>query len=217
MEKLIVHTGIVAPLDRENVDTDVILPKQFLRSIERTGFGPFLFDTWRYHDQGEPGQDCSGRPENADFVLNRPRYRAATILLARRNFGCGSSREHAAWALGQFGFRVIIAPSFGDIFFSNAFKNGLLPIRLDTLQLDRLFTRCEALDGWQLRVDLPAQQIVTQDAERFDFEIDPHQKHCLLEGLDEIGLTLQHAERIRQFEAARAIKAPWLILDEAMR
>ncbi len=210
MEPLIKVKGIAAPLDRANVDTDAIIPKQFLKSIKRTGFGPNLFDEWRYLDHGEPGQDCSKRPINPDFVLNQSRYQGAQILLARRNFGCGSSREHAPWALADYGFRVIIAPSFADIFFNNCFKNGLLPIVLDEDTVDRLFKEVEAQEGYELEVDLPAQTITTPSGEVIRFEIDEFRKYCLVEGLDEIGLTLQHADDIRAYEERRREQAPWL-------
>ena len=202
--------GLVVPLDRANVDTDAIIPKQFLKSIQRTGFGPNLFDDWRYLDRGEPGQECSGRPINTEFVLNLPRYRGGEILLARANFGCGSSREHAPWALLDYGFRVIIAPSFADIFHANSFKNGLLPIVLDAGVVDRLFAAVAATPGYRLEVDLPAQTVTTPEGEVVGFEIDPFRKHCLLEGLDEVALTLQHAEDIRAYEARRREEAPWL-------
>ena len=210
MEPLIKVKGIAAPLDRANVDTDAIIPKQFLKSIKRTGFGPNLFDEWRYLDHGEPGQDCSKRPINPDFVLNQSRYQGAQILLARRNFGCGSSREHAPWALADYGFRVIIAPSFADIFFNNCFKNGLLPIVLDEDTVDRLFKEVEAQEGYELEVDLPAQTITTPSGKVIRFEIDEFRKYCLVEGLDEIGLTLQHADDIRAYEERRREQAPWL-------
>jgi len=210
MEPFTQHTGMVAPLDRANVDTDAIIPKQFLKSIKRTGFGPNLFDAWRYLDHGEPGQDCSQRPRNPDFVLNRPRYQDASILLARTNFGCGSSREHAVWALAQDGFRAVIAPSFGDIFFNNSLKNGFLPIRLDAAVVDRLFGEVQASEGYTLTIDLPAQTVTTPDGESFGFEIDASRKHCLVNGLDDIALTLQQAEAIRAYEARRRDEAPWL-------
>src|SRR5262245_52055888 len=194
-------TGLVAPLDRANVDTDVIIPKQFLKSIKRTGFGPNLFDAWRYLDRGEPGMDNSRRPLNRDFVLNQPRYQGAQILLARVNFGCGSSREHAPWALLDYGFRAVIAPSFADIFYNNCCKNGLLPIVLAESQVDRLFDATNAFPGFKLTIDLEAQHVSTPDgAIAFSFDIEPFRKHCLLNGLDEIGLTLQHAGEIRAFE-----------------
>ena len=211
MQPLTVHRGLVAPLDRANVDTDAIIPKQFLKSVKRTGFGPNLFDEWRYLDHGEPGMDNSRRPLNPDFSLNQPRFRGASILIARKNFGCGSSREHAPWALEDFGFRVIIAPSFADIFFNNCFKNGLLPVRLAASEVDWLFDQVNAFNGFELVVDLPAQQIRTVDGARsFEFEVDPFRKQCLLGGLDEIGLTLEHADRIREFESKRLLEQPWL-------
>ena len=210
MDKFTVHEGLVAPLDRANVDTDAIIPKQFLKSIRRTGFGPNLFDEWRYLDHGEPGQDNSRRPLNPDFVLNQPRYGGASILLARKNFGCGSSREHAPWALEQYGFRAIIAPSFADIFFSNCFKNGLLPIVLTEMQVGQLFDEVAAFNGYQLTVDLPRQVVVKPDGAELPFEITPFRKYCLLGGFDDIGLTLRHADKIRAFEAERLMKKPWL-------
>ncbi|GAB4301344.1 MAG: 3-isopropylmalate dehydratase small subunit [Thiohalomonadaceae bacterium] len=210
MEKLIKVTGIVAPMDRSNVDTDAIIPKQFLKSIRRSGFGPNLFDEWRYLDHGEPGMDNSKRPLNPDFVLNQPRYQGAKILLARDNFGCGSSREHAPWALEDYGFRVIIAPSFADIFFNNCFKNGLLPIKLDGAIVDRLFKETAATEGYQLTVDLAAQTITTPGGEVIPFEVDAFRKHCLLNGLDDIGLTLQHVDAIKAYEERRRQEAPWL-------
>ncbi len=211
MRSLTIHRGLVVPLDRANVDTDAIIPKQFLKSIRRSGFGPNLFDAWRYLDHGEPGMDNSRRPPNPDFVLNQPRYQGASILLARENFGCGSSREHAPWALEDFGFRVIVAPSFADIFHNNCFKNGLLPVRLPEADVDWLFDQANALVGFELELDLPEQQLRTVDGSRsFGFEIDPFRKHCLLGGLDEIGLTLAHADRIREFESKRLLDQPWL-------
>lgn len=210
MEKLNKVTGIVAPMDRPNVDTDAIIPKQFLKSIKRSGFGPNLFDEWRYLDHGEPGMDNSKRPLNPDFVLNQPRYQGAQILLARDNFGCGSSREHAPWALEDYGFRVIIAPSFADIFFNNCFKNGLLPIKLDGAIVDRLFKETAATEGYQLTVDLEAQTITTPGGEVIPFEVDAFRKHCLLNGLDDIGLTLQHVDDIKAYEERRRQEAPWL-------
>jgi 3-isopropylmalate/(R)-2-methylmalate dehydratase small subunit len=205
------HTGLVAPLDRANVDTDAIIPKQFLKSIKRSGFGPNLFDEWRYLDRGEPGMDNAKRPRNPDFVLNDPRFLGASILLARRNFGCGSSREHAPWALADFGFRAIIAPSYADIFFNNCFKNGLLPIVLPESQVDRLFADTKAFPGFKLAIDLERQIVSTVDGSSvFAFDVEPFRKHCLLNGLDEIGLTLQHAEAIRAFETKRLTDAPWL-------
>src|SRR5690554_71082 len=203
MEKFTQHEGLVAPLDRANVDTDQIIPKQFLKSILRSGFGPNLFDEWRYLDEGQPGQDNSKRPLNQDFVLNQPRYQGASILLARRNFGCGSSREHAPWALQDFGFRAIIAPSFADIFFNNCFKNGMLPIVVSEEVADELFKAVEANEGYRLTVDLPEQKIIRPDGTAIDFEIDAFRKHCLLNGLDDIGLTLQDADAIREYEKAR--------------
>ncbi|MGZ2748221.1 3-isopropylmalate dehydratase small subunit [Burkholderia stagnalis] len=210
MEKFIVHTGVVAPLDRENVDTDAIIPKQFLKSIKRTGFGPNAFDEWRYLDHGEPGQDNSRRPLNPDFVLNQPRYQGASVLLARKNFGCGSSREHAPWALQQYGFRAIIAPSFADIFFNNCFKNGLLPIVLTEQQVDHLFNETAAFNGYQLTIDLDAQLVRAPDGREYAFDVAAFRKYCLLNGFDDIGLTLRHADKIRQFEAERLAKQPWL-------
>ncbi|WP_193100942.1 3-isopropylmalate dehydratase small subunit [Burkholderia sp. Z1] len=210
MEKFNVHTGVVAPLDRENVDTDAIIPKQFLKSIKRTGFGPNAFDEWRYLDHGEPGQDNSKRPLNPDFVLNQPRYQGASVLIARKNFGCGSSREHAPWALQQYGFRAIIAPSFADIFFNNCYKNGLLPIVLTEQQVDHLFNDTYAFNGYQLTIDLDAQVVRTGDGREYPFEIAAFRKYCLLNGFDDIGLTLRHADKIRQFEAERLVKQPWL-------
>ena len=202
--------GLVCPLDRANVDTDAIIPKQFLKSIQRSGFGPNLFDEWRYLDHGEPGMDNSIRPQNPDFVLNFPRYQGAQILLARENFGCGSSREHAPWALDDYGFRVVIAPSFADIFFNNCYKNGLLPIVLPAEVMDRLFAGCEASEGYRLTVDLAAQTVTTPQGDSFGFDITEHRKHCLLNGLDEIGLTLRHADEIRAFEDNRRQTQPWL-------
>ncbi|MGM0477237.1 MAG: 3-isopropylmalate dehydratase small subunit [Pseudomonadota bacterium] len=213
MEALTRHTGIVAPLDRANVDTDAIIPKQFLKSVQRSGFGPNLFDEWRYLDHGEPGMDNSRRPENPDFVLNRPRYRDASILLARENFGCGSSREHAPWALLDFGFRVIIAPSFADIFFNNCFKNGILPIVMDAATVERLFRATEATDRYALTVDLAAQTLVTPEGETIPFDVESGRKRRLLEGLDDIGLTLEHADDIRAYEARRREEAPWLFSE----
>ena len=210
MEKFITLTGKVAPLDRPNVDTDAIIPKQFLKSIQRTGFGPNLFDEWRYLDCGEPGMDNSNRPLNAEFVLNQPRYQGATILLGRKNFGCGSSREHAVWALLDYGFRVVIAPSFADIFFNNCFKNGVLPIVLDETVVEQLFQAVGGTEGFQLTVDLQSQQIRTPDRQVIDFDVDSFRKDCLLQGLDDIGLTLQHADDIRAYEAKRRESAPWL-------
>ena len=211
MRSLTVHRGLVAPLDRANVDTDAIIPKQFLKSIKRTGFGPNLFDEWRYLDRGEPGMDNSKRPLNPDFPLNQPRYRGATILLTRKNFGCGSSREHAPWALDDYGFRVIVAPSYADIFYNNCFKNGLLPVRLSESEVDWLFDQVNAFVGFELVVDLPNQQVRTVDGSRsFSFDIDAFRKDCLVRGLDEIGLTLGYADQIRDFEAKRLREQPWL-------
>ena len=210
MDKLVTFTGAVAPLDRANVDTDAIIPKQFLKSIERTGFGPYLFDEWRYLDHGEPGMDCTHRPLNESFLLNQPRYSGATVLLTRDNFGCGSSREHAPWALLDFGFRVIIAPSYADIFYNNCFKNGILPVVLDGATVDRLFAATEATEGYSLAVDLPAQTLTTPDGEVIAFDIDGFRKDCLLEGLDDIGLTLQHVDAIRDFETRYRDANPWL-------
>ena len=210
MEPFTRFTGLVAPLDRSNVDTDAIIPKQFLKSVQRTGFGPNLFDTWRYLDPGEPGEDVSQRRENPDFVLNQPRYREAEILLVRENFGCGSSREHAVWALADFGFRAVIGPSFADIFYNNCFKSGLLPVRLDAATIDRLFAETEGNEGYRLTVDLERQQVITPDGDELAFEIDPFRRRCLLEGLDDIGLTLQHADEIRAYEERRKREAPWL-------
>jgi len=210
MKSFVVHTGLVAPLDRANVDTDAIIPKQFLKSIKRSGFGPNLFDAWRYLDRGEPGMDNARRPLNPDFVLNAERYRGASVLLARKNFGCGSSREHAPWALDDYGFRCIIAPSFADIFFANSFKNGLLPLALSEAKVDRLFAECAAFPGYRLIIDLPRQRVIKPDGEEWEFDIDPFRKNCLLNGWDEIGLTLRHADKIRAFEAARRSAQPWL-------
>jgi 3-isopropylmalate/(R)-2-methylmalate dehydratase small subunit len=211
MEKFTVLNGLVAPLDRPNVDTDQIIPKQFLKSIKRAGFGPNLFDAWRYTDIGEPGMDHSKRPLNPDFVLNQPRYRGAAILAARENFGCGSSREHAPWALLDYGFRTVIAPSYGDIFFNNSFKNGLLPIVLAAGEVDRIFHDIAAFPAFRLVIDLAAQTVAYPDGSRaFRFEVDAFRKHCLLNGLDDIGLTLRHAEKIRAFEERRRAEQPWL-------
>ncbi|UDG82360.1 3-isopropylmalate dehydratase small subunit [Candidatus Vallotia cooleyia] len=212
MEKFVVHTGIVVPLDRENVDTDAIIPKQFLKSIKRTGFGPNLFDEWRYLDHGEPGQNCSKRPLNPDFVLNQPPYQDASILLARQNFGCGSSREHAPWALQQYGFRAIIAPCFADIFFNNCLKNGLLPIVLCSSDIQQLFYETAAFKGFQLTINLEQQQVRTLDGTNiFEFDIAPFRKYCLLNGFDDISLTLRYSDRIRQFEINRLARQPWLV------
>ena len=202
--------GIVAPLDRANVDTDAIIPKQFLKSIKRTGYGPYLFDEWRYEDRGEPEMDCTNRPLRKDFVLNQPRYQGASILLARENFGCGSSREHAPWALLDYGFRCVIAPSFADIFYNNCFKNGILPIVLDAAIVDRLFKETAASEGYALDVDLEKQTVTTPSGEAFAFEVDEFRRHCLLNGLDDIGLTLQMADDIRAYEVKRKQETPWL-------
>ncbi|WP_277186474.1 3-isopropylmalate dehydratase small subunit [Caballeronia sp. BR00000012568055] len=210
MEKFTVHSGLVVPLDRENVDTDAIIPKQFLKSIKRTGFGPNAFDEWRYLDVGQPGQDNSKRPLNPDFVLNQPRYQGASILLTRKNFGCGSSREHAPWALDQYGFRAIIAPSFADIFYNNCFKNGLLPVVLTEQQVDKLINETNAFVGFKLTIDLEAQVVRTGDGTEYPFDVPGFRKYCLLNGFDDIGLTLRHADKIKQFEAERLTKQPWL-------
>ena len=210
MKSFVVHTGLVAPLDRANVDTDAIIPKQFLKSIKRSGFGPNLFDAWRYLDKGEPGRDNTGRPLNPEFVLNAERYGGASVLLARENFGCGSSREHAPWALDDYGFRCIIAPSFADIFFANCFKNGLLPLVLAEAKVDRLFVEAAAFPGYRLTIDLPRQRVVKPDGEEWAFDVDPFRKDCLLNGWDDIGMTLRHADEIRAFEAKRRIEQPWL-------
>ncbi len=210
MNKFARLEGLVAPLDRDNVDTDAIIPKQFLKSIKRSGFGPNLFDEWRYTDVGQPGEDCSNRPLKPDFVLNVPRYQGAQILLTRKNFGCGSSREHAPWALLDFGFKVILAESFADIFFNNCFKNGILPIVLPAETLDFLFAQIEATPGYRLTVDLDRQTIVSPDGRMFDFSVDAFRKECLMNGWDDIGLTLRHAEKIRAFEDNRRVEQPWL-------
>ncbi|MFN7725357.1 MAG: 3-isopropylmalate dehydratase small subunit [Rubrivivax sp.] len=210
MQAFTVHKGLVAPMDRENVDTDAIIPKQFLKSIARTGFGPNLFDEWRYLDKGEPGQDPASRRPNPDFVLNNPRYQGASVLIARRNFGCGSSREHAPWALDQYGFRAILAPSFADIFFSNCFKNGLLPIVLPEEQIARLFDEVKGFVGYALTIDLPRQVVVKPDGSELPFEVQPFRKYCLVNGFDDIGLTLRHADKIKAFEAERLARMPWL-------
>ncbi|GHA66954.1 3-isopropylmalate dehydratase small subunit [Formosimonas limnophila] len=209
MEKFTVHKGLVAPLDRENVDTDAIIPKQFLKSIARTGFGENLFDEWRYLDVGQPGKDNSNRPMNRDFILNQPRYQGASVLIARDNFGCGSSREHAPWALQQYGFKAIIAPSFADIFFNNCYKNGLLPIVLTAAQVDKIFHIVAANVGFEVTIDLPEQLVRVVD-EAFPFDISTHRKYCLTNGFDDIGLTLRHAEEIKAFEAQHLLKFPWL-------
>jgi len=205
-----IHTGLVAPMDRENVDTDAIIPKQFLKSIKKSGFGPNLFDEWRYLDHGEPGQDPASRRPNPDFVLNQPRFKGASVLLARKNFGCGSSREHAPWALDQFGFRALIAPSYADIFFNNCFKNGLLPIVLAEHEVAKLFDEVAAFIGYSLTIDLEKQLIVKPDGSSIAFDVQAFRKYCLLGGFDDIGLTLRHAEKIRAFEAERLLSKPWL-------
>jgi len=210
MQKFTLLQGLVAPMDRANVDTDAIIPKQFLKSIRKTGFGPNLFDEWRYLDAGYPGQDPSSRKPNPDFVLNQPRYQGASILLARKNFGCGSSREHAPWAIDQFGFRCVIAPSFADIFFNNCFKNGLLPIVLPEAVVAQLFDEVAAFPGYQLTVDLQRQMVVRPQGEEIPFEVQAFRKYCLLNGLDDIGLTLRHADKIKAFEAERLATKPWL-------
>jgi len=210
MQQFEKHTGLVVPLDRANVDTDAIIPKQYLKSIKRTGFGPNLFDDWRYLDPGEPGMNHSKRRINPEFVLNQPRYAGASILLARDNFGCGSSREHAPWALMDYGIRAVIAPSYADIFYNNSFKNGLLPIVLDRNAVDRLFKETAATPGYRLTVDLAAQSVTAPSGATFKFEIDVFRKHCLLNGLDDIGLTLQHVDEIRAYEARWRQEAPWL-------
>ena len=210
MQKFETLRGLVAPIDRENVDTDAIIPKQFLKSIRKTGFGQNLFDEWRYLDAGYPGQDPASRKPNPDFVLNQPRYQGASILLARKNFGCGSSREHAPWALDQFGFRAIIAPSYADIFFNNSFKNGLLPIVLPDAQVAALFDELAAFPGYSLTIDLERQQVIKPDGQELPFEVQAFRKYCLLNGFDDIGLTLRHADKIRAFEAQRLTQKPWL-------
>ena len=213
MQKYTVEQGIVTPLDRANVDTDLIIPKQFLKSIKRTGFGDNLFDELRYMDEGYLGQDISKRPKNPDFVLNQPRYQGSTILLARSNFGCGSSREHAPWALSEYGFRTVIAPSFADIFFNNSFKNGMLPVILTEQEVDQLFKECEANEGYQLTVDLDAQEVRTPSGQAFKFEVDSFRKHCLLNGLDDIGLTLQAEDDIHAFENHIKQTRPWIFKE----
>jgi 3-isopropylmalate/(R)-2-methylmalate dehydratase small subunit len=210
MKKFNVHKGLVAPMDRENVDTDAIIPKQFLKSIRKTGFGPNLFDEWRYLDAGVAGQDPATRRPNPDFVLNQPRYQGASVLLARKNFGCGSSREHAPWALEQYGFRVVIAPSYADIFFNNSFKNGLLPIVLSEAQVSQLFNEVTAFPGYALTIDLERQVIVKPQGGELAFEVQAFRKYCLLNGFDDIGLTLRHADKIKAFEAERLASKPWL-------
>ena len=210
MQKFTLHKGLVAPMDRENVDTDAIIPKQFLKSIRKTGFGQNLFDEWRYLDKGEPGQDPASRKPNPDFVLNQPRYAGASVLLARKNFGCGSSREHAPWAIDQYGFRALIAPSYADIFFNNCFKNGILPIVLPESHVAQLFDAVFAFPGYQLIVDLPRQVVVKPDGSELPFEVQAFRKYCLVNGFDDIGLTLRHADKIRSFEAERLASMPWL-------
>ena len=210
MNKFTTHQGIAAPMDRANIDTDMIIPKQFLKSIKRSGFGPNLFDELRYLDEGKPDADNSGRPLNPDFVLNQDRYQGASVLLARENFGCGSSREHTPWALEDFGFRAIIAPSYADIFFNNSFKNGLLPIILDDAIVDQLFKEVEANEGYQLTIDLENQKVIKPCGEEISFDVDPFRKHCLINGLDDIGLTLQDADEIRAYEEKRRASQPWL-------
>ena len=210
MDKFTVHQGLVAPMDRENVDTDAIIPKQFLKSIKKTGFGPNLFDEWRYLDKGEPGMDPASRKPNPDFVLNQPRYAGASVLIARKNFGCGSSREHAPWALDQYGFRAVIAPSFADIFFNNCFKNGVLPIVLPDSVIAKLFDEVAAFPGYELTVDLERQVIVKPDGTEIAFDVQPFRKYCLLNGFDDIGLTLRQQDKIKAFEANRLATKPWL-------
>ena len=210
MQAFTIHQGLVAPMDRANVDTDAIIPKQFLKAITRTGFGPNLFDEWRYQDKGEPGQDPASRQPNPDFVLNQPRYAGASILLTRKNFGCGSSREHAPWALEQYGFRALIAPSYADIFFNNCFKNALLPIVLAEAQVTQLFDEVLAFPGYRLTVDLPRQVVVKPDGSELPFEVQAFRKYCLVNGFDDIGLTLRHADKIKAFEAERLARMPWL-------
>jgi 3-isopropylmalate/(R)-2-methylmalate dehydratase small subunit len=210
MQQFTVHKGLVAPIDRENVDTDAIIPKQFLKSIRKTGFGQNLFDEWRYLDHGEPGQDPATRKPNPDFVLNQPRYQGASILLARKNFGCGSSREHAPWALDQYGFRAIIAPSYADIFFNNCFKNGLLPIALPEAQVSQLFDEVNAFPGYELTIDLDRQVVLKTQGDPLPFDVQPFRKFCLLNGFDDIGLTLRQSDKIKAFEAQRLAQKPWL-------
>ncbi|MDQ8021043.1 MAG: 3-isopropylmalate dehydratase small subunit [Moraxellaceae bacterium] len=210
MNKFTVLDGLAAPLDRANVDTDAIIPKQFLKSIKRSGFGPYLFDEWRYMDHGEPGMDCTNRPRNPNFVLNQDRYQGASILLTRDNFGCGSSREHAPWAIEDYGFRALIGTSFADIFFNNCFKNGVLPIVLPKEEVDALFAMTEATPGFKLHIDLDAQTVSRPDGKVIHFEVDQFRKYCLLNGLDDIGLTLRHADKIRAFEDKRRTEQPWL-------
>jgi 3-isopropylmalate/(R)-2-methylmalate dehydratase small subunit len=211
MDKFTIHKGLVVPLDRSNVDTDAIIPKQYLKSISRTGFGPTLFDDWRYVESGEPGMDHSKRTINEEFVLNQSRYQGASVLLARENFGCGSSREHAVWALTDFGINAVIAPSYADIFFNNSFKNGLLPIVLSEDIVSKLFAEVSDEDGYELTIDLEQQKVMTSSGDQYGFEVDEFRKYCLLNGLDDIGLTLQHADAIRQYEEQRRKEAPWLL------
>jgi 3-isopropylmalate/(R)-2-methylmalate dehydratase small subunit len=210
MDAFTLHKGLVAPMDRDNVDTDAIIPKQFLKAIARTGFGPNLFDAWRYLDPGEPGQDPASRKPNPDFVLNQARYAGASVLLARENFGCGSSREHAPWALQQYGFRALIAPSFADIFFNNCFKNGVLPIVLPASEVAKLFDEALAFPGYALAIDLPRQVVVKPNGDELSFDVQAFRKYCLVNGFDDIGLTLRHADKIRAFEAQRLARMPWL-------
>jgi 3-isopropylmalate/(R)-2-methylmalate dehydratase small subunit len=210
MRKFPLLDGLVAPLDRANVDTDAIIPKQFLKSIKRSGFGPNLFDEWRYMDVGQPGQDCAKRTPNPKFVLNEPRYQGASILLTRDNFGCGSSREHAPWALEDYGFRALVGTTFADIFYNNCFKNGLLPIRLPAAEVDALFRQALEAPGYRLRIDLAAQTLTRPDGKALKFDVDPFRKYCLLNGFDDIGLTLRHADKIREFETKRRVEQPWL-------
>jgi 3-isopropylmalate/(R)-2-methylmalate dehydratase small subunit len=210
MEAFTLHKGLVAPMDRDNVDTDALIPKQFLKSIARSGFGPNLFDAWRYLDPGEPGQDPASRKPNPDFVLNQPRYQGASVLLARSNFGCGSSREHAPWALQQYGFKALIAPSYADIFFNNCYKNGILPIVLPASQVATLFDEVFAFPGYQLTIDLSRQVVIKPDGSELAFDVEPFRKYCLVNGYDDIGLTLRHADKIRAFEAERLARMPWL-------
>ena len=210
MDKFTVHKGLVVPLDRANVDTDAIIPKQYLKSISKTGFGPTLFDDWRYLESGEPGMDHSKRPINTEFSLNLPRYQGASVLIARENFGCGSSREHAVWALADYGVRAVIAPSYADIFFNNCFKNGVLPIVLSASNVGTLFKEVTNQEGYELTINLEDQKVVTSAGDSFDFEVDEFRKYCLINGLDDIGLTLQHADAIRQYESKRKQQAPWL-------
>ncbi len=210
MQAFTTLNGLVVPVDRANIDTDAIIPKQFLKSIKRTGYGPFLFDEWRYEDVGQPEMDCSNRPVRKDFVLNQPRYQGAEVLLARENFGCGSSREHAPWAILDYGISCVIAPSFADIFYNNCFKNGILPIVLSDAEMDVLFSETQAQEGYRLNIDLNAQTVTTPKGHVFSFEVDDFRKHCLLNGLDDIGLTLQHADVIRDYEETRRAEAAWL-------